>query len=77
MEGPLSHNQLGIWMHEKTGQSHGTYLEPLCFELLGEVDGERLADAVHRALPAHPAFGATVDEAGTSRCCCSTAARYG
>jgi amino acid adenylation domain-containing protein len=65
--GPLSPSQLGLWMHDELNPCDSTYLEPLCFELRGALDADRLARAVATAGDAHPAFGAVVERAGRTR----------
>lgn len=59
--GPLSPNQLALWMHELASSNGLLYVEPLCFALPRSYDVERLADAVVRAAAAHPAFGAVIE----------------
>ncbi|MCQ4041863.1 amino acid adenylation domain-containing protein [Streptantibioticus rubrisoli] len=67
MAGPLSPSQLGLWMHDELRPGDATYLEPLCFELRGALDEDRLAHAVAAAGDAHPAFGAVVERDGRTR----------
>lgn len=58
--GPLSPNQLGLWMHDQLDRTGRAYLEPLCFLLPDGVQADRLADAICRVVAAHPVFAAAV-----------------
>lgn len=59
--GPLSPNQLGMWMHSQFDRSGRIYLEPHCFVLPQSTDPQRLADALARAVAAYPAFTGTTE----------------
>jgi mycobactin peptide synthetase MbtE len=61
-EGPLSPNQLGMWLDERMSQEPSPYLEPYCFALPTGYDQQRLAGALERAIAAHPTFSATTRE---------------
>ncbi|MEW1907508.1 amino acid adenylation domain-containing protein [Kitasatospora sp. NPDC085895] len=62
IDGELSVNQLGIWLHDLTEPLQSAYLEPVCFELNGPLDIDRLTRAVRRAAAAHLSFGAVIED---------------
>jgi amino acid adenylation domain-containing protein len=62
--GPLSPQQLSLWMHERAAADDTLYLESCCFQIDGPLDPDRLASAVRRAASAHPVFGSVVTAEG-------------
>jgi mycobactin peptide synthetase MbtE len=59
--GPLTANQFGMWMMDAADPTGRTYLELACFLMPPGVSEQRLADALRRAVAAHPVFGATTE----------------
>lgn len=57
--GPLSPNQIGLWLQDQIGGGGRQYLLPHCFVLPADYDLDRLTGALDRAAAAHPVFGAT------------------
>ncbi|MEH1166755.1 AMP-binding protein [Micromonospora sp. CPCC 205539] len=56
--GPLTPEQLGLWLHDELHPGSNLYCEPVVFGTDAPVDVPRLVDALRRALSAHAAFGA-------------------
>ncbi|MEU3838651.1 amino acid adenylation domain-containing protein [Streptomyces sp. NPDC028635] len=61
---PLSAGQRAILAHEQLAGDPLLYTETHCLELTGDLDVQRLADAVRGAARRHPAVGAAVEIRG-------------